>query len=435
MWLRKGLWNSISRGNPVDYCVKKGCVGFMKILMVNKFLFPKGGAETYMLQLGETLAAQGHRVEYFGMDDPKRTVGNSWDLYTAPMDFHRNNLLEKASYLSKIIYSREAKQKLYQLLKEFQPDVMHINNFNFQLTPSILLAAEEYRKKQKRSLRIVYTAHDFQLICPNHLLFDPGRHEICQECLDRNPVHCLKKKCIHGSRARSLMGMLEYRYWNRRDVYRILDCILCPSVFMKQKLDINPTLAKRTVFLRNFVSAAQQKDADKENYVLYFGRYSEEKGIRTLVGACEKLPDIPFVFAGSGLLELLLKDKPNIRNLGFLGGEALQEVIRKARFSVCLSQCHDNCPFSVMESIMAGTPVLGSPNGGIPELIEKGRTGWICPMDSESQLVSELRRIWDSTEPERYRAACLQTRFGGLTEYVQKLTEIYQGGQLDGRCN
>ena len=85
----------------------------MKILMVNKFLFPKGGAETYMLQLGETLAAQGHRVEYFGMDDPKRTVGNSWDLYTAPMDFHRNNLLEKASYLSKIIYSREAKQKLY----------------------------------------------------------------------------------------------------------------------------------------------------------------------------------------------------------------------------------------------------------------------------------------------------------------------------------
>jgi hypothetical protein len=56
-------------------------------------------------------------------------------------------------------------------------------------------------------------------------------------------------------------------------------------------------------------------------------------------------------------------------------------------------------------------------------------------MDSESQLVSELRRIWDSTEPERYRAECLQTRFGGLTEYVQKLTEIYQGGQLDGRCN
>ena len=81
---------------------------------------------------------------------------------------------------------------------------------------------------------------------------------------------------------------------------------------------------------------------------------------------------------------------------------------------------------------MAGTPVLGSSNGGIPELIEEGRTGWICPMDSETRLVSALRRIWDSTEPERYRAACLQTRFGGLTEYVQMLTEIYRGGQFDG---
>ena len=407
-------------------------MGFVKILMVNKFLFPKGGAETYMLQLGETLAAQGHRVEYFGMDNPERTVGNSWDLYTAPMDFHQNNLLEKASYLTKIVYSREAKQKMYRLLTLFRPDVMHINNFNFQLTPTILLAAEEYRKTHGRPLRIVYTAHDFQLICPNHLLFDPGTHQICQQCLDKNPMHCLKKKCIHGSRARSLMGVLEYLYWNRRDVYRILDCILCPSEFMKRKLDGNPTLAEKTVFLRNFVSAAEQKETEKENYVLYFGRYSEEKGIRTLVNACRKLQDIPFVFAGSGLLETLLEGVPNIRNLGFLGGEKLQEVIRKARFSVCLSQCHANCPFSVMESLMAGTPVLGSPNGGIPELIEEGRTGWICPMDSETQLVSEIQRIWNSTEPEQYRPACLQTHFGGLTEYVKKLTEIYQGGHPNG---
>ena len=49
----------------------------MKILMVNKFLYPRGGSESYMLKLGEELENQGHQVEYFGMYDEKNTVGNS----------------------------------------------------------------------------------------------------------------------------------------------------------------------------------------------------------------------------------------------------------------------------------------------------------------------------------------------------------------------
>ena len=80
---------------------------------------------------------------------------------------------------------------------------------------------------------------------------------------------------------------------------------------------------------------------------------------------------------------------------------------------------------------MAGTPVLGSPNGGIPELIRAGETGWICPAEEE-KLRETLKRIWNSSEPENYRQACLQTRFGNLTDYVQKLLEIYQGGVSNG---
>ena len=403
----------------------------MKILMVNKFLFPRGGAESYMLRLGEGLEALGHTVQYFGMDDSGRTVGNNWNIYTMPMDFHGSSIKEKASYLTKIVYSRQARQKMYQLLMLYRPDVVHLNNFNFQLTPSVLLAAEDYRKKENPKLRILYTAHDFQLICPNHLLFDPIKHRICEKCLGSSPIHCLKNKCIHGSGVRSLVGVAENLYWNRRDVYRILDCILCPSQFMKRKLDIHPTLAERTVFMRNFVAAPNQTAISKEDYVLYFGRYSEEKGIRALVNACKALPHIPFVFAGGGPLEELLDGVPNIRNLGFVRGEALQKVIGSARFSVCFSQCHDNCPFSVMESIMAGTPVLGSPNGGIPELIREGENGWICPAEEES-LVDALESIWNSEEPEAYRDACLQTRFTYLEEYLKKLLAIYQGGIPNG---
>ena len=403
----------------------------MKILMVNKFLFPKGGAETYMLRLGEQLVELGHQVAYFGMDDPAKTVGNRWNLYTTPMDFHQCSTFQKATYLTRIVYSREARQKMYQLLTLFRPDVVHLNNFNFQLTPSVLLAAEEYRKQENPKLRILYTAHDYQLVCPNHLLFDPQKYQICEKCLGGNLTECVKNKCIHGSRARSLMGAAENLYWNSRKAYRILDAVLCPSRFMKQKLDGHPDLAEKTIFLRNFVAAPKLAAAEKENYVLYFGRYSEEKGIRALVNVCKALPEISFVFAGGGPLEHLLEDVPNIRNVGFLNGEALQNTIQKARFSLCLSQCHDNCPFSVMESIMAGTPVLGSPNGGIPELIREGETGWICPAE-EKKLTDAVKRIWNSKEPEMYRDACLQTRFGDLTDYVQKLLVIYQGGEPHG---
>ena len=41
----------------------------MKILLINKYLYPKGGAETYTLKLGEYLSGAGHEVEYFGMYD------------------------------------------------------------------------------------------------------------------------------------------------------------------------------------------------------------------------------------------------------------------------------------------------------------------------------------------------------------------------------
>ena len=404
----------------------------MKILMVNKFLYPRGGAETYMLQLGQYLQEQGHEVEYFGMDDPARTVGNRWNLYTASMDFHRNTLLQKAWYLTKIVYSKEARQKMYQLLNLFQPDVVHINNFNFQLTPSILLAAEDYRKQTKASVRVIYTAHDFQLVCPNHLLFLPETHRVCQQCLDGNMTYCLKNKCIHNSLARSTMGVLEHLFWKQRRVYRVLDNILCPSEFMRRKLNTNPLLADKTIFLRNFVSMPTSVAAQKGEYVLFFGRFSEEKGIRTLVEACRKLPHIPFVFAGGGPLEDLLVDIPNVRNVGFLNGEKLHAVIRNARFSVCTSQCHDNCPFSVMESIMYGTPVLGSDKGGIPELIQEGRTGWISPAEDAAQLTAAISRIWDSTEPEDYSENCVQTRFTTLSGYVEDMMKVYQGGMLNG---
>ena len=86
----------------------------MKILMVNKFLYPRGGSESYMLYLSELLKKLGHEVEFFGMDDENNTVKNSKGLYTQNMDFHSKGLA-RFLYPLKIIYSFEAKKKIMQI--------------------------------------------------------------------------------------------------------------------------------------------------------------------------------------------------------------------------------------------------------------------------------------------------------------------------------
>ena len=125
--------------------------------MVNKFLYPAGGAETYVFQLGAYWEAKGHKVEYFGMDHPENAVRNRWGLYTAAVDFHKSGIRSNMVNPLKLVYSIEAKRKMGELLKEFQPDVVHINNFNYQLTPSILLAMEQYRKRYGRKMRLYST--------------------------------------------------------------------------------------------------------------------------------------------------------------------------------------------------------------------------------------------------------------------------------------
>ena len=286
----------------------------MKVLMINKFLHPNGGSETYIFKLGEYLTAQGHEVQYFGMEHEGRCVGNRVNAYTSDMNFHGGNKLAKLTYPIKTIYSTEARKKIRQVLDDFQPDVCHLNNFNYQLTPSVILEIQAWKKATGHSCKIVFTAHDYQLICPNHMCNQPATGENCEKCLGGHFLNCLKGKCIHGSTAKSAVGMAEAMLWNWSGVYKNIDTIICCSNFMKKKMDSNPLFAEKTVAIHNFIDRVEWKETNKKDYVLYFGRFSREKGIDTLVEVCKALPQVQFVFAGTGPLEDRINSIPNIRN-------------------------------------------------------------------------------------------------------------------------
>ncbi len=402
----------------------------MKILIVNKFLFPNGGSETYIFNLGKELEEQGHEVQYFGMEHPGRIVGNHAESYTSSMDFHKGKL-SKLFYPFKIIYSVEAGKKIGKVLYDFWPDIVHLNNFNFQITPSVIYEIRRWGKKNNRYLPIVYTAHDYQWVCPNHMMYIPDRNEICFRCEGGRFGECTKNKCIHNSRVRSLLGTIEAGLYKKLNTYEKTDLIICPSEFMRKKLATDRALKDKLKVLYNFLEEGGTQTGDepceKEDYVLYFGRFAKEKGIETLLEVCRQLPEISFIFAGGGELEKELKDVKNVKNVGFQKGEELKKLIGRAKFSVFPSEWYENCPYSVMESQLYGTPVVASRIGGVPELVEDGITGELFTPGDVDDLKSKIENLWNDKEKQKACSAnCRKKKFVSAREYVITLTELYE---------
>ncbi len=403
--------------------------------MINKFLHPNGGSETYIFNLGKYLQAQGHEVQYFGMEHTGRCVGNHAEAYTSDMDFHGGSKLSKLLYPVKTIYSHEARRQIRKVLDDFAPDVCHLNNFNYQLTPSIILEIRKWEKETGKKCRILYTAHDYQLLCPNHMCNNPQTHVNCEKCLNGEFYHCFQGKCIHGSRAKSLIGMMEGYFWKWKKVYREIDTIICCSEFMKMKMDINPIFRQKTIAIHNFIEVDYDQNDRSEGsdsilvpdeetptpYVLYFGRYSEEKGIRTLIEACKMLPEISFVFAGKGPLEAEVNSVSNIQNVGFQTGKDLKNLIKGAALAIYPSEWYENCPFAVMEAQVYGTPVLGANIGGISELIKDGETGELFESGNVDKLTNRLRHLMNFPDTlTKYREGCKKIEYETIDQYYRK---------------
>lgn len=396
----------------------------MKVLLVNKFLYHKGGAETYTFKLGQALTDNGHQVEYFGLEHPENIVGNNAGAYVTHMDFGEG-MRKNITAPFKIISSSEAAKKITKVLYDFEPDIVHLNNIQFHLTPSIIVATEKYRKKTGRKVKIIYTAHDYQLICPSHGLFDTDI-KVCEKCLNGNYTHCLRTKCMKNSRAKSFLAMMDAYHWKHSKAYSYIDVIVCPSRFLKDKLDTQQRFANKTVALHNFIEPKTAENVKKDNYVLEFGHLSRDKGTLTLLEVAKRMPETRFLFAGYGAAEAEIAKVENAEYVGFKTGEELKNLISNAAISVYPSEWYENCPFSVIESQMYGTPVVGSRMGGIPELIDEGKTGLMFEAGNPDDLEKKIRFLLDCPENlKSFTENCKDVTFLTPESYYQQLMKIY----------
>ena len=146
------------------------------------------------------------------MEHEGRCVGNRVNAYTSDMDFHGGSKLSKLTYPIKTIYSKEARVQLRKVLDDFKPDVCHLNNFNYQLTPSIILEIVKWRKETGRDCKIIFTAHDYQLVCPNHRVRRIER-QIRQLTAEKAHTQGIKEK-LYGDYAEEILTREDFLNYN-----------------------------------------------------------------------------------------------------------------------------------------------------------------------------------------------------------------------------
>lgn len=389
----------------------------MKILLVNKFYYPRGGDCIYTLNLEKLLIEAGHEVAIFSCDYSANIEGEWNSYFPAEVDFSGGGKA-KLKAACRTLFGSGVRSPFNRLIDSFQPDIVHLNNIHSYLSPLVAEIAK------KRGIPVVWTLHDYKLLCPSYACLKRGA--LCELCFtDKFAV--LRERCMKNSLPASLIGFAEAMVWSRQRIESITDCYICPSLFMQRKMQQGGFDVAKLHHLANFAINLPNVEVLKSDYYCYIGRLSQEKGVKTLLEAAMRVGRPLLVIGGGPLLEELRSEYASdlITFTGALPPHEALQLVAKAQFSVIPSAWYENNPLSVIESLCMGTPVLGANIGGIPELIESGVNGLLFQSGSVESLTQEINRMFAYPFDNDAFSIAAQERFNS-TKYITQLTIIYQ---------
>lgn len=368
----------------------------LKILHVNKFLYRRGGAEAYMLDVAELQRQEGHEPSFFAMEHPENIASPNAGEFPPQIELDPPpaGLMGRLRVAGRVMYSKTARAGIDAVIEKTRPDVVHLHNIYHQLSPSIL------RPIAERSIPAVMTLHDYKLACPTYQFLADG--EICEACISGNFGNAVKRRCNRGSLMGSALLAAETAFHRYTKAYDPVDVFICPSRFMADKMRSANVFPDRLAHLNHFVDVDGTPPADAPGTgVLYAGRLSAEKGVDTLIDAVAMLEDGNLVVAGDGPDRTALEDRAarvapgRVRFLGRLDAPALRREIRSAVVLALPARWYENQPMIVLESFASGVPFIGADLGGLPELIQPGVNGDLVQPNDAPALSRALVRMLD----------------------------------------
>ena len=399
-----------------------------RVLLVNKFYYPRGGDCVVVLNTEALLRENGVEAQVFAMEYPQNLPAHYQDRFASRVNFG-GSLGNQWRAMKRTLGLGDVRERFEAVLDDFKPDVVHLHNVHSYLSPVVGELAH------RRGIRVVWTLHDYKLLCPRYDCLLGGKP--CEKCFTGAKYNVLIHRCMKNSLPASVVAWLEATKWDRRTLERNTDMFVCPSEFIAGKMKQGGFNPDKIKVLNNFLDPVKLDhykrmgtSDEREDYYCFVGRLSHEKGVEDLLEVASHLP-YRLRVAGSGVLEPELRiryaNSPHIEFLGMQDAQQVAKLLAGARFSIMPSQCYDNNPLSVVESLCAGTPVAGSQIGGIPELIDSSNGVVFQPFDKETlstAITMMMAREWNHGEI----AAKALERFAPSAHLEVLLKDVYRLG-------
>jgi glycosyltransferase involved in cell wall biosynthesis len=373
----------------------------LKIAIVNKFFYLKGGQDTVAIEEMQLLEKAGHEVAFFSMKHPNNPKNYKWEEYFADyVEFSNSgkeyNFLQKLLVAKNFIFNNKAAEKFEKFILAFKPDVIHCHGIAHQLTYSILIVAKKHK------IPVVQTLHDCQTVCPNYLLMLKGKERCDQKCSKYNYFPCIVNKCVKNSMSASILSSVEMFFnHNILNYTQYIDKFIAPSQFLANLVIKSGMNKEKVQVIPNCLTDIEKISPNFENkdYFIFAGRLSFEKGAFTILKAFKDLPEQKLLIAGTGPLEEELKqyksanNMNNIEFLGYVDRKLLPEYIKDSKGLIIPSECYENCPMSIIEAYAYGKPVIGADVGGIPEMITNDINGYVFEVGNIVELKQNIVKL------------------------------------------
>ncbi|HLC95345.1 MAG TPA: glycosyltransferase [Patescibacteria group bacterium] len=338
----------------------------MKILEINKFYYPRRGAERHFLDLIELLKQVGHEVAVFTMNN-KHNVSRAYEKYfVSYVGYNKDDatLWQRIRGIGRLFWSLEARKKIAGLTDDFQPDIVHIHNAYHQLSLSFLPIIK------RQHIPVVMTVHDYNSISPDKdAYYDTVGKQYWK--------FLFIQKYTLGKRLLLVLKMYWEKIWqfyaNSVDIY------ISPSEYCKDILVKGGIPAEKIIVIPHFVTIPDTQpiiaDANHTPYALYIGSITPEKNIAELCEIFEKL-QFPFVLAG--MKQMTLPESHYVRYVGEKNKEDIQMLIQRSQCVVSASRLPETFGLIALEANICGKPFFGYQTGAYPEIIINGKNGWLA---------------------------------------------------------
>lgn len=335
-----------------------------------------------------------------------------------------SSILKKSAYFLNSPWSKVSYYRMERSIQDFQPDIIHIHNFFFILSPSIFRAAKNYR------IPVVVTLHNYRLVVPCSQLYHSGK--VCEKCLGKNPWRILIYRCY---RDKFLYSLLRYRfYYLSQKIHNWWDDIevfIALTEFGREKLIQGGLPSVRIVVKPNSVKdpPAYETTRYPGHGALYVGTLTSEKGVRELVRAWQDI-DYPLTILGEGPLkaELMRDGREHISFRGIVSRGEVNSHLARCAFLVMPSICYEGFGLTIVEAMAMGKSVLASNIGAMKSIVTHGKNGLHFEAGNVLDLQSKVNTL--ISDPYLRTRLGQQARKDYLDHYTpeknyESLMEIY----------